>query len=254
MVPKDEAHESCAAVHERARRAHHGSLARSEAWWQVVLGDVELYLGGGTRRMVIQHLDEAGTPDGYAIYEVADDWSSGQARHRLSVWELVGTTTAVELGLWRTLLDHDLVHTVTGPVPVDHALWDVVADPRQVRTAWDQDLLWARLLDVPAALSARTYGAADELTIAVRQERGDDVAGTYRLTSDQAGAPATCEPTEAEPELSVDLADLGACWLGGWSFRRLVRAGRVHTTGQGVAARADRLFGTDPLPWCWVRF
>ena len=254
MVPREEAHESCAAVHERARRVGHGSLARSDAWWQVVLGDVDLYLGGGERRMVVQHLDDSGVPDGYAIYEVAQDWSSGQAHHTLEVWELVGTTAAVELGLWRTLLDHDLVHTVRGPVTVDHALWDVVVDTRQVRTVWDQDLLWARLLDVPAALSARTYGVADELTIEVRQERGDDVAGTYRLCSDVEGGPATCERTHGAAELSVDLADLGACWLGSWSFRRLVRAGRVVEGSEGAAARADRMFGTDPLPWCWVRF
>ena len=254
MVPREEAHSSCAAVHERARLARHGSLARSEAWWQVVLGEVELYLGGGTRRMVVQHLDDDGDPDGYAIYEVAQDWSSGQARHRLDVWELVGVTAAVELGLWRTLLDHDLVHSVTGPVPVDHVLWDVVVDPRQVRTAWDQDLLWARLLDVSAALSARTYGAAGSLAIEVRQERGDDVAGTYRLCSEHEGATGNCTRTDDEPDLSVDLADLGACWLGGWSFRRLVRAGRVRERTEGDAARADRMFQTDPLPWCWVRF
>jgi predicted acetyltransferase len=254
MVPREQAHASCAEVHDRVRRLRHGALARSEAWWQVVFGDVELYLGGGARRMVVQHLDAEGAPDGYAIYEVAQDWSSGQARHRLAVWELIGVSAAVELGLWRTMLDHDLVATVTGPVPVDHPLWDVVVDPRQVRTAWDQDLLWARILDVPSALSARTYGDVATLTIEVRQERGDDVAGTYRLDVEDEAAPGTCVRSDAAPDLSIEVADLGACWLGGWSFRRLVRAGRVHERSEGAAARADRMFATDPLPWCWVRF
>jgi predicted acetyltransferase len=254
MVEREHAATSCAEVHERVRGVRHGSLARSEAWWRVVFGDVELYLGGGARRMVVQHLDDRGSPDGYAIYEVHEDWSSGQAQHRLEVWELIGTSTGVELGLWRTLLDHDLVATVTGPVSVDHSLWDVVDDPRQVRTAWDQDLLWCRMLDVPAALAARTYGAGGSLTIEVRQDRGHDVAGTYRLESAHEGAPATCTQTGGEPDLSIELADLGACWLGGWSFRRLVRAGRVQERSAGAAARADALFATDPLPWCWVRF
>ena len=252
LVPRQEAHVACAAIHDRAMRARHGSLARSSEWWQVVLGDVELYLGGGERRMVILHLDRSGTPDGYVIYEVAQDWSGGQAHHRLDVWELVGADPSVELGLWRTVLDHDLVASVSGPVPVDHPLFDVVVDPRQVRTRWDQDLLWARLLDVPAALGSRTYDEDGALRLGVSDRAHPSAAGTYELVVE--GGKGRCERVGGGGELVLDVADLGACWLGGASFRRLARGGRVVEAVDGAARSADRLFATDPAPWCWVRF
>jgi predicted acetyltransferase len=170
----------------------------------------------------------------------------------LRVWELVGVDPSVELALWRTVLDHDLVEWVTGPIAVDHVLWDVMVDPRQVRTRWDQDLLWARLLDVPAALSSRSYGSPGRLTIEVEDRSRPAAAATFQLDHD--GRVATCVTVEGAADLRMDVADLGACWLGGGSFRRLVRAGAVVELTPGAAATGDVMFRTDPAPWCWVRF
>ena len=76
-----------------------------------------MYLGGGRHRLALVHRDPGGRPDGYAIYAVHEDWSAGQANHRLDVWELVGEDMAVEVALWQALAAHDLVATVTGPTP-----------------------------------------------------------------------------------------------------------------------------------------
>jgi predicted acetyltransferase len=252
LVPRHEALPACASVHDRARRAHPGGLTRSQPWWEIVLGDASMYLGGGSRRLVILHESPQGDVDGYVIYEMDEDWSTGQGSYTLRVWELVGADPSVELALWRTVLDHDLVDRVTGPIAVDHILWDVMVDPRQVRTRWDQDLLWARLLDVPAALSSRSYGSPGRLTIEVEDRSRPAAAATFGLEYD--GRVATCLPIEGAADLRVDVADLGACWLGGGSFRRLVRAGAVVELSPGAAATGDVMFRTDPAPWCWVRF
>lgn len=253
VLGRDEAAGPCAAVHERARRRRAGGVSRSDEWWSAVFGDEELYLGGGRRRLVIVHRDDTGAIDGYVIYQVREDWSSGQAGGVLHVWELVGVDHPVELALWRAVLEHDLVDEVRGPIAVDHPLFDVMEDPRQARTRWDQDLLWARLLDVPAALSARTYGSVDRLRIEIRDEFRPSSAGTFELTAD--GDEVTCVGVAAgAADLALDVADLGACWLGGSSFRRLVRAGRVVEVTEHAAARADAMFAVDPAPWCWVRF
>lgn len=252
LVPREDAIEPCSVAHDAARRVHPGGLSRSESWWQLVLGELPLYIGGGRRRMVLVHRDDSGTPDGYAIYEVRQDWSSGQAAHELHVWELVAVSESVELGLWRALLDHDLVATVTGPISVDSVLWDALVDPRQARVKWEQDLLWARILDVPTALSTRAYGAPGGLTLEVVDGLRPAEGGTFEVEA--AGTQASCRRVRGGAELRVDVADLGACWLGGGSFRRLVRAGRVAELAEGAAARADAMFRTDPMPWCWVRF
>lgn len=252
LVAREEAHAACAAVHDAARRACPGGLSRSADWWEVVLGDVPLYIGGGRQRLVLLHEDAAGRPDGYAIYEVHQDWSSGHARHGLHASEVVATDERVELGLWRTLLDHDLVASASGPLPVDHTLWDVLEDPRVARVRWEQDLLWARLLDVPAALAARTYAADGEVVLEVVDGFRPPAAAVHRLVvEDGAGS---CEPSDGPVELRVDVSDLGACWLGDASLRRLVRAGRVEELAEGAAARADAMFATARPPWCWVRF
>lgn len=251
IVAAADAVEVCTAVHDRVRRARAGGLARSRAWWLTVLGDVENYLGGSAKQLVLVHRDDAGRPDGYAIYSVAEDWGGGQADHSLEVWEAVGDTAGVELALWRALIEHDLVGAVHGAVPPDHVLFDVAVDGRQVASAWDQDLLWVRLVDVAAVLAARTYGLDGRLVLDV-QDRSGLAAGRVELVVD-AGV-GDCRASTASADLELSVSDLGELVLGSPSFRRLVRAGRVAELRPGAAGRADAMFGTDPLPWCWVRF
>jgi predicted acetyltransferase len=252
VLERSDAREACVAVHDRARLATAGGLSRSEAWWDVVLGDVESYIGGIPRQLALVHRDDQGVADGYALYEVHEDWRHGQADHTLSVWELVGVDTGVELALWRTLIEHDLVGTVTGAIRPDHALWDVAVDARQVGLDWEQDLLWARILDVAAVLGRRSYATDGRLVLEVHDPLLSSVAGRHLL--EVADGSVRCERTDESPTLAVSVDDLGACSLGGGSFRRLVRAGRVVEHDEGAAALADAMFGTDPLPWCWVRF
>ena len=245
--------ESIVAVHDAVRSARTGGLARSATWWDVLFGETEMYLGGGRRQLALVHRDRGGRPDGYAIYVVHEDWSAGQANHHLEVWELVGEDMAVEVALWQTLARHDLVAAVTGPIAVDHALWDVVVDPRQVATQWDQDLLWARVLDVPAVLGARGWSAAGRVVLGVDDPFLGRCTGTFVVEADDAGA-GTCRTWDGPADLHLDVADLGAALLGGTSLRRLVRAGRVVEASAGAAARFDAMAMVDPAPWCWVRF
>ncbi len=244
---------TCPEVHDRVRRRRVGGLARSEAWWSVVLGTSGCYLGGDPRQLVMVHRDDGGAADGYAIYTVAEDWSRGQANHSLDVWELVGESVAVELELLRALVRHDLVATLTCPLPVDHALWDVVVDARQVGMHWEQDLLWARILDVEQVLGARSYAASGSVVLGVDDPFLGRCTGTYRLVVAEDGT-ATCTATDGPADLVLDISELGSTVLGGTSMRRLSRAGRIGELAPGAAATFDAMVEVDPLPWCWVRF
>lgn len=252
VLQRADAHDVCASVHDRVRRGVAGGLSRPASWWPVVLGDTDVYLGGTKGHLVLVHHDELGAADGYAIYAVDHDWSRGQADHTLAVWELVGVDLEVELALWRTLIEHDLVAAVTGPIAVDHPLFDVVADGRQVGTDWEQDLLWARPLDVAALLSARRYRTAGRLVIEVHDELLPHLGGTFELSVDDSGA-GSCTRVGSQAQLHLGVAELGSVLLGGIGWGRLARAGRVRG-GPDALASADEMFAVDPSPWCWVRF
>lgn len=252
VLPRGESGPTCAAVHERVRRRVAGGISRTAPWWDAVLGDTDIYLGGTAGHLVMVHRDDAGATDGYAIYKVDHDWSAGQAHHALVVWELVGESVAVELALWRALVEHDLVATVAGPIAVDHPLWDVVLDARQVGIDWQQDLLWARPLDVAALLAARRYSSPGRLVVGVDDPFLPQVGGSFELVVDERGV-GTCRRTEGPCELQLGVSELGSLLLGGSSVRRLARAGRA-TASPETLVRADEMLATDPLPWCWVRF
>ena len=79
-------------------------------------------------------------------------------RVEIVVEELRGDTPEVEAGLWRFVLDLDLVGVVTVKRgPVDEPVRWRLADPRQLRTIGIEDRLYVRILDTSAAFEARGY-------------------------------------------------------------------------------------------------
>lgn len=253
VFQRSDALEACALVHDRTRRVRNGGLSRPDSWWPVVMGDTDVYLGGTEGHLVMVHSERGGQADGYAIYRVDQDWSSGQANHAVRVWELVGETPVVELALWRALVRHDLVASVTGPIAVDHPLFHVTEDGRQVGIDWEQDLLWARPLDVEALLSRRRYGSAGRVVLEVDDPILPDVGGVFRLEVDSDGA-GRCSRISEEPEVRLSVAELGSLLLGDRTLRQLERAGQVEISDGLDVDRLDAMFVVDPLPWSWVRF
>jgi predicted acetyltransferase len=76
--------------------------------------------------------------------------------------------------------------------------------------------------------------------------------GRFRLEGGPEGA--SCQPTSAEPDLVLDIADLGAVYLGGARLASLARAERVAERTPGALLRADRMFAADPPPMCTTHF
>jgi len=101
-----------------------------------------------------------------------------------------------------------------------------------------------RIVDVPAALSARTYATDPDVVLDVRDEFCPWAAGRYRLHG------AGCERTGNEPDLELDASALGAAYLGGTTLRELAAAGRVAERTPGALARASAAFRGDVAPWC----
>jgi predicted acetyltransferase len=247
LVEKDEALERFPPLFDRVRTERPGTIARSPAWWEHVWADLESWRDGFSPLFFALYETTDG-PEGYLIYRIKQDWSSGVPNHLLRVREVVATTPDAHAALWRFGFDVDLVGKVEAwPRPADDPVLYLLAEPRR----WNLRLgdgLWVRLLDVPAALEHRRYRHEGRVTLEVRDGFCPWNAGTFALEGGPDGA--RCEPARSEPDLVVDAADLGAAYLGGGSFATLAAAGRVVAVTPGALERAGAMFGWDPLPHC----
>ncbi|MFH8626352.1 GNAT family N-acetyltransferase [Streptomyces vietnamensis] len=225
-------------VYDRYRRAQPGALSRPPHWWERGAGQPPV---APAPRHVAVHRDADGVPDGYATYALGDGGT-------LTVDETIATDDAVFTALARFLLGHDLVDRVVFKhVPPGHPLRWQLADFRAGEVGGDTDWLWVRLLDVPGALTARGWFADGELVLDV----DDPFLGEHgrHLLTVRDGK-AECVPTDREPDLSLDVRDLGSVYLGGTAPSTLVRAGHVRAHRPGVAALADALFRGERAPHC----
>ena len=238
------------SFYEAARRRRPGTLSRSDAWWDMFVGPVRMWKGGGHHEVVLAH-PEGDDPGGYAIYTTTSDEAD---RITVRVREVVATTPDTHAALWRYLLDIDLADVVEAAVPLDDPLLWRLADPRALGVSTERDFLFARVLDAPVALAARRYRTEVDVVLDVADPFRPDgaAAGRFRLEGGPDGA--SCSPTNAEADLALDVSALGSLLLGGADASVLAAAGRI------TAARTDRLdgvataFGASPLPFCATNF
>ncbi|MDQ2709968.1 MAG: GNAT family N-acetyltransferase [Actinomycetota bacterium] len=225
-----------------------GWVSRIEANWRWWVFDAGPGRSWTARRYALHHGGD-GAVDGYAAFRTKSKWETTGPEHELSIKELVAVTPEASAGLWRGLLDLDMVATVRhGLVGLDDPLLSMLVNPRGVITSV-RDGLWVRLVDVDRALAARRYRAACELVLEVSDPFCAWNAGRWRLKVDDAGA-AAVEPTTAEPDLSCDVGDLGAAYLGGTRLTALAAAGRVRELRPGAVVTASRAFVGDSEPSC----
>ncbi|WIY00201.1 GNAT family N-acetyltransferase [Amycolatopsis mongoliensis] len=224
-------------VYDRYRRARPGALSRPHRWWDAGAGQPPVSLAP---RYVAVHRDDAGVPDGYASYSL----DSGT----LTVDETITADDAVATALARFALDHDLItQVVFKHCPPGHPLRWQFADFRAGQASDETDWLWVRLLDIPRALTTRGWEADGELVLDVEDPFLDE-RGRYALTVRD--GKAECVRTDREPDLSLDVSDLGSVYLGGTAPSTLVRAGHVRAHHPAAAGLADALFRAERAPHC----
>jgi predicted acetyltransferase len=256
LLDADEAAKIVPGVHDRARRLRPGDVSRPSGWWERHFRDREDHRQGGAARFYAVHESPAGEPDGYLSYRYRHHWSGeGIQEHQVEAVDVYPLEPAVHAALWRYLLDLDLVTEVIGrSQPVDDPLRWRLADPRRLRAEGLGDHLWVRLIDVPAALSARGYSNEGRVVLEVEAPDDPVAAGRYTLESGPDGA--SCRPARRgeAADLAMVLPDLGAAYLGGVAVSTLAAAGRVAERTTGAVARADAMFASRPMPWCGTDF
>ncbi len=253
LVDHDAAVDLLPRLYDQARRRQPGAINRNEARWAGIMSQPNASMGDLSPRFFVTYESAPGQVDGVLVYRVRGQWDNGLAAGALVVRELIALTTEARAALWRYCLSVDLIASVRAERwPLDEPLRWMLVDPRRLRVTSINDDLWVRLVDIPAALAARSYGAADHLVLAVRDPFIESNTGRYALDAGTDGA--ACQVTTAEPDLALDVADLGAAYLGGVRVATLARAGRVAELTPGALRRADALFVSDPPPYCGTGF
>lgn len=237
------------AVFERHRPTQPGQVLRTPWFWRMWLLDRPQFRRGEPgERFAVVHTDSAGVDQGYLTYRLRPGPVRDQPVQVLVVEDLIVATDDAWRALWGYCFRFGQAVSVTAPnVPADESPAWMLADPRRLRTVRVRDFLWLRLLDVPAALTARRYAARDTIVIEVADDACPHNTGRYALEVGE-DLPV-CERTATRPELELRVEDLAAAYLGGVSFTALARAGRVRERRADALARCDRLFASWPRPW-----
>jgi len=236
-------------IFERSREP--GEVDRRPIWWSHALGLVAQDPDSEKRTLRCVRFDDAdGHAQGFAVYSIVLGDEGYPAR--LDLADLVAATDDAYAALWRFVLEMDLVTEVSAPLRSvrEPLVWHVL-DRRAVRKTVERDHLWLRILDVPTALTARTYSAPGTFRLTVTDDLGL-ADGDYLLTVDADGRAAAHPLSGHAPadagHVTLPVADLGSLYLGAGSAVDLARAGRLTATTPDAAARLDATFHSPNAP------
>ncbi|NNC13015.1 GNAT family N-acetyltransferase [Planctomonas sp. JC2975] len=239
------AYESCRGLVDRAAAGTPGDFEIDDYHWGRLVG----HFGDRDKRSasirVVRYDDAAGEPQGVVAYRMVAD-KTDFTKHTVEIDYIRAATDDAYAALWKYLLELDLVTNVRYDVASadEPVLW-MIRDQRAARVA-TSDHHWLRILDVKAALEARTYGAPGALTLGIDDRLGT-ATGVYRLEVAADGS-AEVSTTDDAPDLTLDVASLSALYLGAWRASTFVHAARLVERTDGAASRLDAMFRSPETP------
>ncbi|MEU9097524.1 GNAT family N-acetyltransferase [Streptomyces sp. NPDC048361] len=237
---------ACEELYARLVPRRPGMLARQPGWDRFTTIDPESYRDGASPLQCVL-AERDGELVGYARYRVSVKSEATGVDGRVVLSDLEAVDPAVAAALWRYLFGVDLTNAVeVKDRPVDDAFQHLVSDVRRCGLRL-RDRMHVRLVDVGAALEARTYATPVDVVFEVEDALCPWNAGRWRLTGDAKGA--SCVRTEDPAELALSVRELGAAYLGGVPLASLAGAGRVRELRAGALTEASTAFGSVLAPW-----
>jgi len=246
LVSEDEALAAFPRVYDRVARTRPGMIVRSRNWWTTRRLDDRPEARRGAGPLVHALLERDGRPVGYALYRLLQEGNTPETwRKTIRVLEALGVDDAATWEVWRFLLEIDWTDRVAAyQLPVDHPLPLLVDRVNELGlTVWDA--LWLRIVDVPAALTGRTYAGSAPVTVEVVSDpHFPDNVGTWTIADGEVGR------ARRRADVRLPVESLGSAFLGGIPFAQLARTGRAVEGSRGGIARADAAFRASLAPWC----
>jgi predicted acetyltransferase len=242
FVDPRESLERCAELRNRLALDRPGMFQHDERWREYAISATVVSDVSNVSKLRCVIAERYGELVGFAYYRTkrADKGS-------VEVLRVHAVDLASHAALWRYLLEPDLLsRTHCEMLASDDPLLDLLLDPR-APGAITRDGLWLRLVDVGHALAGRTYARDIDVVVEVVDDFLPWNAGRWHLSGGPDGA--TCEPIQRDADLTLDVRDLGAVYLGRPSLARLGRAGLVAEHTAGALTATAQAFSTDRLPF-----
>jgi predicted acetyltransferase len=247
LTTPDEARSEIEQVYDHTRRRRAGMPARPEKWWRRIVNDPKGRREGASELRAVVVSDADG-PRAYALYNSKDDWSAGSANGELHVHEHGYLDVEAAHALWRLLTSIDLIVAVKHwNVATDDVVLQLLENPRRARPTL-RDSEYVRLVDLPAALAARTYDVPYEGVLEVSDEHAPWNAGRWRVSLSPEGS--SCVRSTDEPDLALDVRALGGAYLGSGALVPLAAAGQIHEQTPGAVAALARSMRRDLAAYC----
>lgn len=243
----DEAVAACEGVYARLVAGRPGVPAHGPGWERKPLVDpVSTREGGSALQCLLAERD--GEIVGYTNFHLRPAWDKAGPKGRVLVGDLAALDPAAYAALWRHLFSIDLMTEVEARNrPVDDPVLHMVSDVRRCDVRL-RDSLYVRLVELGAALEARSYRGPLDVVFEVEDAFCPWNAGRWRLTADAKGA-ATCRRTEDPADLALSVRELASAYLGGEALSAMAGAGRVREVRAGALAEASAAFLSDVAPW-----
>ncbi|MFV9429192.1 GNAT family N-acetyltransferase [Rhodococcus aetherivorans] len=250
LLPADQMWDVLPTIHARIPNTRPGFITRSSQWWAAQ----ELRYGQDRGPAYTAVTGPEGAETGFVRYHpVGTETWFGSNERSIVVDDLFAPSREAFIGLIRFLWELDLVNRIVFPgLPVDTSLPWLLTDQRAVATTHIRDETWLRILDVEAALRARTYGDGGSLVLAVHDPLLPENTGTYRIAD---GHLESVTPgLAADADLETDVSTLGSALLGSERWHRLAYPGTVRIGAADALTHADRLFATGSAAFAGTNF
>jgi predicted acetyltransferase len=238
-------------VYDAARLARPGMPDRDDRWSARAVRDRP------TDRQGLSPLrtfvaTRGGEPVSYGRFRQRHSWENSVGEGTVHVEELVATDPSGAAAVWSHLHRlESMALTSAWNVATDDPVLLWLSEIRSVEMRM-REQLYVRVLDLPAALAARTYRAELDVVLQVTDALIPENAGRWRLSGGPDGA--TCAPTGDRADLSLDIRCVGAAILGSTSLPWLAAAGDVVEHSAGALEAAGIGFGHPVAAWCPLVF
>ncbi|MEU8225150.1 GNAT family N-acetyltransferase [Kribbella sp. NPDC048915] len=232
----------CADLRNKLAAERPGHFVHDERWREYAISNTVTIDTDNASKLRCVVAERDGELTGFAYYR-----TKRADKGYVDVQRVHAVDIASHAALWRYLLEPDLLsETHCEMLALDDPLLDLLLDPRAPNPV-TRDGLWIRPVDVRRALAGRTYAQDIDVVLEVVDEFLPWNAGRWHLSGGPDGA--SCESVSRDADLTLDVRDLGAVYLGRPSLARLGRAGLVTEHRAGALAATSEAFSTSRLPF-----